>query len=45
MVAKAIVLPHLILMDGKVSGDMFYPTSFQDVITIDMTRLNLRCFR
>jgi len=39
---KMIVMQRLIKVDGKVRADMFYPTGYQDVITIDKTKENFR---
>merc|ERR1719337_316017 len=39
---KMIVMQRLIKVDGKVRADMFYPSGFMDVVTIDKTKENFR---
>jgi len=39
---KMITMQRLIKVDGKVRTDMFFPTGFMDVITIDKTKENFR---
>jgi len=39
---KMIVMQRLIQVDHKIRNDMFFPTGFMDVITIDKTKENFR---
>ena len=39
---KMIVMQRLIKVDGKARTDMFYPSGFMDVISIDKTKENYR---
>jgi len=40
--AKMIVMQRLIKVDGKVRTDMFFPTGFMDVISIEKTKEQFR---
>merc|ERR1719484_447655 len=39
---KMITMQRLIKVDGKVRADMFFPTGFMDVVSIEKTKENFR---